>query len=222
MNAKLPPRLASGVTAFASVLAPALAVAFALGVISPALSAEPHLPRDGWASWEVPSSAGSPFWCCWSQWTESSASAEPCRLDSRSSGFGTRGAHDPTETVKIYVRTSAGTIDRVQPLAATCPVETKTPVNQLQGISADDSVRWLASQARREGRDAVTGEPLAEMALAALSLLLEDRAVKSLIALAEDRSLPREQRKRAVFWLSQSERDSALAYLERVLAGARR
>jgi hypothetical protein len=34
---------------------------------------------------------------------------------------------------------------------------------------------------------------------------------------AEDRSLSREQRKRAVFWLTQSESEAAQAYLERVL-----
>lgn len=266
--------------------APAVAAVFALGATpQPAFSAEPQLPPDGWVSWEVPAPEGAPFWCCWNHWKQGGA-AEPCKLDARSNGFGSRGDNDTTDAVKIYVRTTAGKIDRIQSLAASCPVETKAPINPLAGMSTDDSVRWIAAQAKREGRDAITGEPLAQMSLAALSmhrgdaanrelesfargdaradvrqwavfwvahagranaedivtraartdadggvrehavfalsLLPEDRAVKSLIALAEDRSLSREQRKRAVFWLSQSERDSAQAYLDKVLAGARR
>ena len=41
-----------------------------------------------------------------------------------------------------------------------------------------------------------------------------------MIAAAEDKSLSREQRKRAVFWLSQSKSNAALAYLDKVLAAA--
>jgi hypothetical protein len=48
--------------------------------------------------------------------------------------------------------------------------------------------------------------------------LPDDRAAKALIEVAQDQTLPREQRKRAVFWLSQSESDAAQAYLEKVLA----
>jgi HEAT repeat protein len=59
-----------------------------------------------------------------------------------------------------------------------------------------------------------------EEAVFALSLLPDDRATRALIALAEDRSLSREQRKRAVFWLSQSESTAALAYLDKVLTAA--
>jgi HEAT repeat protein len=59
-----------------------------------------------------------------------------------------------------------------------------------------------------------------EQAIFALSQLPDERATRALIAAAEDRSLSREQRRRAVFWLSQSESASAQAYLEKVLARA--
>jgi len=48
--------------------------------------------------------------------------------------------------------------------------------------------------------------------------LPDERAARALIAAAEDQSLSREQRKRAVFWLSQSDSDAAQQYLEKVLA----
>jgi HEAT repeat protein len=56
-----------------------------------------------------------------------------------------------------------------------------------------------------------------EEAVFALSRLPDDRGTRALIAAAEDRSLAREQRKRAVFWLSQSESSAAMAYLDKVL-----
>jgi HEAT repeat protein len=56
-----------------------------------------------------------------------------------------------------------------------------------------------------------------EGAVFALSQLPDERAARALIATAENRSLARELRKKAVFWLSQSESDAAQKYLERVL-----
>jgi HEAT repeat protein len=56
-----------------------------------------------------------------------------------------------------------------------------------------------------------------EGAVFALSQLPDERATRALIATAENRSLARELRKKAVFWLSQSESDAAQKYLERVL-----
>jgi hypothetical protein len=56
-----------------------------------------------------------------------------------------------------------------------------------------------------------------EGAVFALSQLPDERAARALIATAENRSLARELRRKAVFWLSQSESDAAQKYLERVL-----
>ena len=68
---------------------------------------------------------------------------------------------------------------------------------------------------RRSGRTA--DEHVREQAIFALSQLPDERATRALIAAAEDRSLSREQRKRAVFWLAQSESEAAQTYLEKVL-----
>jgi hypothetical protein len=50
-----------------------------------------------------------------------------------------------------------------------------------------------------------------------LSRLPDERAPRALIATSEDQTLSAEQRRRAVFWLAQSESSSAQAYLEKVL-----
>jgi hypothetical protein len=71
----------------------------------------------------------------------------------------------------------------------------------------------ISSAVRKDPDDEVR-----EQAVFALSRLPDERAIKALIGVAEDRSLSREERKRAVFWLSQSESTAALAYLDKVLA----
>ena len=316
----------------------------ACAVLSSAQSAELPLPRDGWVSWEVAATENAPAWCCWGAGQTGHAPPATCRLDRRE-GFGIGGGHRDatTDSVKVYAHLAAGKVDRLQVLAASCPVETSTPIKTLASVAGDDSARWLVDRVRQDGaerrstgedalaalamhrgevaRDALlnfarndkhvetrksaifwlamlrgaegaeitsavmfkdenaevrkhaafamaqtrsaraeadlirqgntdkvgdvraqawfwlaqTGAPGAEQAIAAalrkdadehvreqaifaLSQLPEDRSTPALVAAAEDRSLPRELRKRAVFWLAQSESVSAQAYLEKVLA----
>jgi hypothetical protein len=83
---------------------------------------------------------------------------------------------------------------------------------------------WLAHTAAPEAESAIftalrkdTDAEVRERAILALSRLPDERAAKALLTIAEDRSQSRELRKRAVFWLSQSDSDAALTYLEQVL-----
>jgi hypothetical protein len=254
-----------------------LAAFVAAALASTAQAAEPKLPRDGWVSWDVPV-GDAPAWCCFNNRGAREGAAASCKLDGHDYGIGTR--HDErTDTVTVYARSAAGKLDRLRVLSATCPVETKTPVEE-QAVTADESTRWLISQVKNDSsnsghsladdalaalsmhsgdlaRDgmislgntdarsqvrsqawfwlAMSGRPgvespistalrkdsddyVREQAVFALSRLPEDRATKALAAVAEDRSLSREQRKRAVFWLAQSDSDAAQAYLEKVLA----
>jgi len=246
------------------------------GLAAPAKAAEPLLPRDGWVSWDVPV-GDAPAWCCFNDWNERNAPQSACKLDGHNNGYGTR--HDErTDTVTVYARASAGKLDRVRVLSATCPVDTKTEV-QEQTVTPDESTRWLLAQVKNEsstGRNSLSDDALAalsmhrgdlaregmiklgnddpragirsktwfwlamggapgvespisaavrkdpdddvrEQAVFALSRLPDERATRALIAAAEDRSLSREQRKRAVFWLVQSDSPAALAFLDKVL-----
>lgn len=188
----------------ANYLGPRL-LALALGAMSlvamaPAHGAEPQLPRDGWVSWQVPAVAGAPAWCCFSSWNDRDPSRMTCRLDG---GGGNHGMHDGDETtdaVKIYARSTGGRIDRLQALAATCPVETNTPVRPLGDVSVDDSTRWLARQVKLPSTDAVSGRPIGEGALAALALHRGDPAREALARFARDPGT--ETRKWSVFWLA--------------------
>ena len=83
---------------------------------------------------------------------------------------------------------------------------------------------WLAQMGASGAEDAIVAalgkepdEDVREDAVFALSQLPDERAPRALITAAENRSLARELRKKAVFWLSQSESAEAQRYLEQVL-----
>jgi hypothetical protein len=103
-------------------------------------------------------------------------------------------------------------------------------LTRLGNTDKDGDVRaqawfWLAHTGAASSEKAIVAalkkdsdDHVREQAIFALSQLPGDRATRALIAVAEDRSLSHEQRKRAVFWLAQSESESAQKYLEKVLA----
>lgn len=172
----------------------------AAALASPTQAAEPKLPRDGWVSWEVDAVEDAPAWCCFGSW-QSKVNDKACKLDGKSNGWGTR--HDEkTESVKVYARSSAGKLDRLQVLSANCPVETKTPVQPLADVTLDDSTRWLVARAKQDGSDASTREPLNQAAIAALAMHRGNPARDALAGFARDDSRF-EVRKWSVFWLAQ-------------------
>ena len=100
---------------------------------------------------------------------------------------------------------------------------------RLGNTDKDGDVRgqawfWLAQMGAPGAEQAIvaalrkdTDEDVREQTVFALSQLPEERATQALIAAAEDKALSRELRKRALFWLSQSESESARTYLDQVL-----
>ncbi|HKU16086.1 MAG TPA: HEAT repeat domain-containing protein [Steroidobacteraceae bacterium] len=100
---------------------------------------------------------------------------------------------------------------------------------RLGNTDAADEVRaqawfWLAHTAAAGSENAIFAalhqehdSDVRERALFALSRLPGERSTRALISATEDRSLSRDLRKRALFWLSQSDSDAAQAYLEQVL-----
>lgn len=106
----------------------------------------------------------------------------------------------------------------------------------LQQASSDpaESVRsqawfWLAqagdARAEAKVRAALRQErsrSVRHQAIFALSQLPDGRGVPALIAVVEDRELPMDERKQALFWLGNSDSGEAIAYLDRVLAARTR
>jgi len=318
------------------------AVAAAMMLTSPSRAAELPLPKDGWASWPVEAVEGAEAWCCWESWEDSAAPKKACNLDEPDGGIGAR-QHAATDAMRVYAKFANGKLQRLRTLAPSCPVETKKPIQKLDGVTTDDSARWLSGLTKQDdeageavlaslavhrgnvafdalatlaagdsnhetrkhaifwlalmrgqaGADVATramfndpdtdirrhaafaitqsksthvgpdlvklgntdtnaevrsqawfwlahtnytnaeqaiteamkkdpSDHVRDQAVFALSQLPDGRGTRALIAIAENRSLPREQRKRAVFWLAQSKSPEAQAYLDRVLTASSR
>jgi hypothetical protein len=169
-------------------------------VASQASAGELMLPRNGWASWQVPAVDNAPAWCCLS-WDNHSDKVSPmaCRLDRKNGenfGFGSHN-DETTDTVRVYARMADGKVDRLHAFAAACPVKAATPIQEIENVVPDDSAQWLIGLVRGKSLD----EDRAEDALAALAMHRGKIAGDAMAALARD---PRkETRKQAVFWLAQ-------------------
>jgi hypothetical protein len=149
-------------------------------------------------SWDVPAVENAPAWCCFN-WNDRVGNPKTCKLDGDFHGISIGNGGQTTDAVTIYARTTDGKIDRLQALAASCPVETATPIQSLE-VPADDSARWLAAQVKQSGTDAVSGRPMGEKALAALALQRGDAARDAMVNFSRDPST--ETRKWSVFWLA--------------------
>jgi HEAT repeat protein len=169
-------------------------------VTSSALAAELKLPRDGWASWQVPAVDDAPAWCCWSWRDDKNAAPKPCQLDVADDSFGNRD-DAKTDTIRVYARFEAGRIQRLRALSATCPVQTNKPVADLGTVSADDSARWLAGLLQSNNVDEPTRPSVSRDALPALAIHRGDVADEALTRIARNDSR-KKIRKEAVFWLA--------------------
>jgi hypothetical protein len=174
------------------IAAAALCAAFAC--TSQVRSADLPLPKDGWAGWEVEAVEDSPAWCCWKGWDKHSMENSTCNLDGDRQGYGSR---DKTKTsaIRVYARFSAGKVEQVRALAASCPVETRTPIKRLDNVATDDSARWLL------GLTKTAGDDIDEDTLSALAMHRGSIAFDAVSAMARNES-KEEMRKRAIFWLA--------------------
>ena len=84
---------------------------------------------------------------------------------------------------------------------------------------------WLAQTEAAESETAIhnamlndENEDVREEAVFALSQLPEDRAVKALAAILEDKGLQMDIREQALFWLAQTESDEAFEYIDELLS----
>jgi hypothetical protein len=172
----------------------AAAVCVALAFASQAPGAELPLPKEGWATWEVQAVEDSPAWCCWKGWDKGSTDDAICNLDGNHQGYGSRD-NNRTDAIRMYARFSAGKVEQVRALAASCPVESKSPIQNLGSVATDDSARWLMGLTKTARND------VDEHSIAALAMHRGTIAFDAVNALARG-DATEETRKNAIFWLA--------------------
>ncbi|MEP7156741.1 MAG: HEAT repeat domain-containing protein [Betaproteobacteria bacterium] len=198
---------------FSSFVLPVLASSL---MLCSALASAITLPRDGWASWQVPAVDNAPNWCCfgdgWSGGKTPDVLRGTCQLDEKDYGYGTHGRNETTEQMRIYARFAGGKLERVRALSASCAVNAKTQIQDITGITADESAKWLVSviaqdtstqeKEKEKDKEKERGRRVGGDALAALATLRGNTARDALAGIARnDASM--KNRKDAVFWLAQ-------------------
>ncbi|HVF16660.1 MAG TPA: HEAT repeat domain-containing protein [Steroidobacteraceae bacterium] len=168
-----------------------------------ALSAELNLPRNGWATWDVPAVSDTPAWCCFSfdGDADRSSNGNPvCRLEGTQNGYSSRDG-ETTATVRLYARFADGKLSRLRALAPSCPVEAHVTPQVLTDVSVDDSARWLASLLDSKHDAIGVGRRQRTDVMASLAAHRTSLAYDALVSVARNDELIA-TRKDAVFWLA--------------------
>ena len=188
-----------------------LAVATLLAVPAGSIAAEIRVPdADGWYSWEVAAGSAGRSSCCY-HWRSGSARVQGCALDGGDGGFSIGDCDLDSEALRVYVEVRGGSIDQIRALSADCPVTTRSEIRDLGQVDVSTSVGWL-----RDHLDDRTDD--SSEVLAAIAMHAGDAATDALIGIVEDRRSTRDYREEALFWLVQSESDSAFRYLDDILS----
>lgn len=168
-----------------------------------------------WVEYRVPMVGGSRRMCCFDSAAARGADCcGRCRLEGRDGVVlnnsnqpepaAARIVVEPPSEMRVFARVENRSVTRLRIFSLDCDVDADgVTVTTLSGISADDSVAWLAALIRSGG------DPATIPALSALALHPGDAAGKVLIALARSDQRPR-IRSQALFWLSQRAGDEAL------------
>ncbi len=174
------------------------------------------LKRDGWLVYAVPLAAGAVAPCCYSGWRKGRVERQVCTLE-RNGFDGIFGTLDDerlrsrARALMVHLKIADGAVRQVLAVGDDCPVDPgRAEVRALDGVSPAASAALLLDTARR-GR-----ESLADDALQALTLH-EQVGTDALLAVARDPTQPPPARRKAFFWLGQSEDPRAFAELERLL-----
>jgi hypothetical protein len=171
----------------------------AITLMAPAGAAELELPRNGWASWEITAVEDAPAWCCWKTWKRD-APGTTCMLDDGHHGFGSRDKQTTT-SMRLYAHLVDGKVDHLRTLASSCPVEAKTPIQDLGVVATDDSARWVIALIEQNRKGARKSEEHGNEALGALAVHPGSLAFDTLSSIARTDDLA-ERRKQAIFWLA--------------------
>jgi hypothetical protein len=167
------------------------------------------MDQDGWYTWTVPTVESTSDWCCYS-WRSGSARKQRCDLDGKNRGYGSSDDYrNSTGEMQIYALLKDGGVEQIRALSPMCSVTSQSAINDLGPLSGSDSIDWLRLQIDEDSA-------LNDDAIAAISMHDDPQALQALVAMIENRTLQRDDRKMAVFWLAQNASDEAMEYFDSI------
>lgn len=187
------------------------ATAMLLALPAGSIAAEIDVPEaDGWYSWEVTAGSAGLQSCCY-HWRSGTARVQGCALDGGDGGFNIGDCDLDSDELRVYVQVRGGSVDKIRAFSADCPVTARSEISDLGTVDVADSIGWLRGHLENETDDS-------SEVLAAIAMHAGEVATDALIEIVEDRSSSQDYREEALFWLVQSESDSAFRYLDEVLS----
>ena len=157
--------------------------------------------EQGWLAFSVPVRAGTRSPCCWQgQWNR--PTTMECRLQDEQHSHGTRQDSPLTGSVTLYAQLREGQVRQLLLVGEDCPVDAAgVQVTELETVDETATLDWLESLAR-SGRNDVDHQAMYALALVAGDELLFE--------IAGDSARPKELRRQAFFWLTQSDSEATL------------
>ena len=171
-----------------------------------------------WIEYRVPMVGGPRQMCCFDSSRGGTDCCRRCRLEggdgvylaSDAAPTPTRIVVEPPSEMRVFARIENRAVTRVRVFSLDCDVDAEgVSLMPLTGVSAEDSVAWLATLVRSTSETSTRLNAVHMPALSALALHPGDAATAALIAMARSAQRPR-IRSQAVVWLSQRAGDEAL------------
>ncbi len=184
--------------------------AIALVGVGASALAQSFLPsNDGWFFWRIDTVADAPMRCCF-DWHNGDSTPRQCNLDRRRGGIGTMNDEvSSADYAWVYAKQKNGEIVSISSFSPNCRVETDLPAMEIDGVAADQSVKWLT-------QIALSDRGLADDAVAAIAFHADPAGQRELVSLVQG-TAPMPVRRAAVFHLGQLHAVRARNVLTQVL-----
>ena len=165
---------------------------------------------DSWLAFTMPVLDGTASPCCWQgNWNE--FGTQGCSLESRPTGFGSRGDAPDTDLLVVFAKVEHGDVRSMRVVGEQCPVEGQgARVEWLGEVGNEEGLDWLETVARSGDSDSVR-----HSALYALAQHRDEAVTGRLSAMA--RNGGPELQHQSIFWLGEARGAAGLAQLEQLL-----
>jgi hypothetical protein len=180
-----------------------------------------------WVGFRLPVVSGPRQMCCYDTVADAGTCCGRCRLESgggvtMTTGDnrrdGTRVVLEPPTEFLVLARVEAGSVVRIRTFTPDCDIDAGgMPVVWLEGVTADDSVSWLATLVGSAPETGERHDRVGKPAVAAIGLTnapAADRALESFVAPAR----PEWLRAETAFWIGSARGETGARVLARMIA----
>lgn len=190
-----------------------LTMLLAFAANSAAAGELPAADATGWHTWTVDSAAAGFDACCFTM-KRAAAVRQDCDLDRDNGSYSNGGDCSAAPgDMQIYALMKNGRPEEIRTFSSNCAVRASGPITDLGADSVESSIAWLRKIIFSDG-----GREVRDDAIFVVSQIPRDQGIQTLVDVVRAKQLDMDSREAAMFWLVQSESDTAFDFFDRVLA----